>query len=170
MLVWAKASGSVQGDLHLQIFALQNFCFPTLAAVLCFFFISYIFFVFYQTTVEDVFLLPSQAMLTFTLSQVERCVQDRLGKRKSCLCHWWHQRESQSDASQWVQREQNLLATEQHKKKHYNKRRGRAWTFIATWQPLFALCSPALWPLNPTLGRCLCAGWTFLRLSEGLSL
>lgn len=44
MLVWAKASGSVQGDLHLQIFALQNFCFPTLAAVLCFFFISYNFF------------------------------------------------------------------------------------------------------------------------------
>lgn len=71
MLVWAKASGSVQGDLHLQIFALQNFCFPTLAAVLCFFFISYIFFVFYQTTVEDVFFAskPSNVNLYLVTSR-----------------------------------------------------------------------------------------------------
>lgn len=78
---------AAQGDLHLQIFAQQDFCFLFLTDALCFLFISYKNFAFYTKDFSGGhFLLSTQLVLTFTLAKVEKCAQDRDIARERAAC------------------------------------------------------------------------------------
>lgn len=108
------------------------------------------------------FALNTTSANTYFGTSREVCSGQRHSKRKSCLCLWQHHRESHSNSSQWVQQEQNLLATEQHKTALQEEER-KGMNFHCQPNSCALLLCPHL--TRPWRDVFVC-WWTFLSLSE----